>query len=150
MTSVRLLGLASFLALGCSRHDCALDDDLRLFAGDGAIDCGTAGGGQDRADVDKCSTDAFAAGKAFMARYSRQGVDSKIVDAVASNTDGKVKIFRWDSAPCGGDACSAVTDVQSCDGPTQNMDTSASTSTTGSTLPINCDSLGTPERICGG
>ena len=146
MSSVRYFWFAGLLLLGCSRHDCVLDDDLRLFAGDGALDCGTADATHDRADIDKCATDAFDAGKPFIARYSRLGIDSKIVDAVASNTDGKVKVFRWDSAPCGGDACSAVTDVQSCDGPTPNMDTSSDASA----LPISCASLGTPQRICGG
>jgi hypothetical protein len=146
MSSVRFLWLSSFLWLGCSRNDCVLDDDLRLFTGDGALDCGTAGPAKDRADVDKCAADAFDAGKPFIARYERMGVASKIVNAVGSNTDGKVKVFRWDSAPCGGDACSAVTDVQSCDGPTLNMDIS----TDPTALPISCASLGTPQRICGG
>jgi len=145
MSGIRLFWFSSLWALGCSSNACVLDDDLRLFAGDGALDCGTADASHDRADIDKCAADAFDGGKPFIARYARMGVDSKVVDAVGSNTDGKVKIFRWDSSPCGGDACSAVTDVQSCDGPTLNMETSSDPSA----LPISCASLGTPQRICG-
>lgn len=130
--------------LGCSQHDCDLDDDLRLFAGDGAIDCGKTSASTDRADVDKCATNAFADGKAFIARYERQGEDSQLVVAVASNTDGKVKIFRWDSSPCGGGSCSPVTDVQSCENPSA----ATSTSDDPNALPIDCESLGLAERIC--
>ena len=146
MSRVSCLALACCLAFGCSNHDCALDDDLRLFAGDGALDCGTADATHARADIDQCASDAFAAGTPFMARYRRTGVDSNVVNAVASNTDGKVKIFRWDSAPCGSNSCPPVTDEQSCDGPTVNMQTSDDPSA----LPLNCDSLGSPERVCGG
>ncbi len=49
MRGTWLLCLAGFAGLACS-HDCALDDDLRLFAGDTALDCGTAT--DDRTDVD--------------------------------------------------------------------------------------------------
>lgn len=146
MFRVSGLALACGFALGCSSSDCALDDDLHLFAGDGALDCGTADATHDRGDIDKCASDAFSAGQPFIARYQRTGVDSHIVNAVASNTDGKVKIFRWDSAPCGGDSCLPVTDVQSCDGPTVNMQTPDDPTA----LPLNCDSLGLPQRVCGG
>jgi hypothetical protein len=118
---------------------------MRLFAGDGAIDCGTADATHDRAAVDQCATEAFGAGKAFIARYAAQGTDSKLITAVASNTAGKLKIFRWDSAPCGGSSCSPVTDVQSCEGPSVSMETSADPSA----LPISCESLGLAQRICG-
>jgi hypothetical protein len=141
---VRLLGSSCCLLLGCS-SECTLDDDIHLFAGDGAIDCGTADESHDRAEVDQCATDAFGAGTAFIARYASQGTDSKLVTAVASNTAGKLKIFRWDSAPCGGSSCSAVTDVQSCEGPSVSMQTSADPSA----LPIDCESLGLAQRICG-
>jgi hypothetical protein len=140
-----LLSLCALQALvGCSQHQCDVDDDLRLFAGDGAIDCGKASGTVDRADVDKCATDAFADGKAFIARYEHMGVDSKTVVAVASNTDNKLKIFRWQSAPCGSQGCSPVTDVQSCEKPSA----ATMTSDDPNALPIECDSLGAPERIC--
>jgi hypothetical protein len=130
---------------GCSNSDCVLDDDLRLFAGDGALDCGIADAKHDRADIDKCAADAFDAGTPFMARYERTGVTAKIVTAVATNTDGVVKIFRWDTSSCGGASCAPVTDVQSCDGPTLNEETSADPDA----LPLSCDSLGVPRRICG-
>ncbi len=139
-----LLGVA-VLALGCS-SDCALDDDIRLFAGDGAVDCGTADATHDRSDVDKCAVDTFAAGTAFIARYQQQGTDSKLLTAVAMNTSGVVKVFRWVSSPCGGgSSCSPVTDVQSCDGPS----VATQTSDDPSALPILCDSLGLAQRVCG-
>ena len=143
---VWLLASSCGLALACSSHDCQLDDDLRLFAGDDAVDCGSADATHERADIDKCAADAFEAGQPFMARYERMGVDSQVVNAVASNSDGKVKIFRWDTAPCGGPACGPATDVQSCNGPTLNLETPADPSA----LPISCDTLGLPQRICDG
>ena len=146
MLRVSPLAAAGCLLLGCSSSDCVLNDDLRLFAGDGALDCGTADATHDRADIDKCAADAFDAGTPFIARYERTGADAGVVNAVASNTDGKLKIFRWDDSACGSSSCSPVTDVQSCDGPTLNLQTSDDPNA----LPINCDSLGTPQRICGG
>ena len=102
----RLSSLGCLLIFGCS-SECVLDDDIRLFAGDGATDCGTADASHDRAEVDQCATDAFGAGTPFIARYAAMGFDSKLITAVAGNTAGKVKVFRWDSAPCGSSSCSA-------------------------------------------
>ena len=134
----RLAGPLCLLLLGCST-ECALDDDMHLFAGDGATDCGTADASHDRVEVDQCATDAFEAGKAFMARYAETGQSSKLVTAVAGNTAGKVKVFRWTDSP------SAVTDVQSCDGPSVRM----ATADDPSVLPISCESLGLAQRVCG-
>ena len=143
----RVLGLVGFVALatlGCS-NDCALDDDMRLFAGDAALDCGTADESHPREDVDACAGGAFEDGQAFIARYQQQGKDSRLVTAVAMNTAGKVKVFRWDSSPCGGGSCSPVTDVQACEGPSLEMSTSADENA----LPIACSSLGLAQRVCG-
>ncbi len=146
MSSARwLLGLLAVLSLGCSSA-CTLDDDIRLFAGDGAVDCGRADPMHDRREVDQCATDAFEAERAFIARYEQQGDDSKLATAVAMNTIGKVKVFRWDGSPCGGgSSCSPVTDVQSCEGPT----VAAQSSDDPTALPITCDSLGLAQRTCG-
>jgi hypothetical protein len=122
-----------------------LNDDLRLFAGDGARDCGSATAAGDRSNVDACVAQAFEAGEAFMARYEHQGISSKTVTAVASNSDGRIKIFQWDSAPCGGSGCAAVTDVQSCNGPSLNEDFESDPEA----LPISCEDVGLPERTCG-
>ena len=145
----RVLGLfgcaaLSLSLLGCA-NDCTLDDDMRLFAGDAALDCGTADETTPREDVDACATAAFDDGQAFIARYQQQGKDSRLVTAVAMNTAGKVKVFRWDSAPCGGGSCSPVTDVQACEGPSLEM----STSSDENALPIACSSLGLAQRVCG-
>jgi hypothetical protein len=141
VVSLLLLGLAP---LAC-QSQCKLDDDVRQFAGDSARDCGTIGALGDRADVDACVAEAFDAGEAFIARFERMGVDSRVVTAVASNTAGTVKLFQWDSAPCGGPGCDPVTDVQSCEGPSLNPETSSDPDA----LPISCESLGLPERTCG-
>lgn len=146
---MRVVGILSFAALpwgllGCS-NDCALDDDMRLFAGESALDCGTADKTHPRGDVDACVTGAFEDGEAFIARYQQQGEDSRLVTAVAMNTAGKVKVFRWDSAPCGGGSCSPVTDVQTCEGPSLEMSTSADENA----LPVACTSLGLAQRVCG-
>lgn len=140
-----LLSLGALALFGCS-NDCDVDESTRLFAGDSAVDCGTADAAHDRGKIDECATTAFAAGTAFIARYQQQGTDSKLLTAVAMNTDGKVKVFRWDSSPCGGgSSCSPVTDVQSCEGPT----VATQTSDDPNALPILCDSLGLAERVCG-
>jgi hypothetical protein len=139
----RSLGLLGLCLLGCS-SDCDLDNDIRLFAGDDALDCGTADEARARADVDTCAADAFDSQNAFIARYQQQGEDSKLLVAVAMNSAGQVKIFRWDSSPCGGGSCSPVTDVQACEGPTVTLRTSDDASA----LPISCSSLGLAQRVC--
>ena len=140
----RLAVCGLVVVVGCSQHECDLTDDLRLFAGDGAIDCGTAGAGKERSEVDRCATDAFEARQAFFARYQATGTDSKLVVGIGSNTDGAVKIFRWDSAPCGGPGCDPVTDVQTCEEPSVLQQTSEDPNA----LPLECKTLGTPQRIC--
>lgn len=138
------VAVASLAVWGCS-SDCNVDDDLRLFAGDAALDCGTADESHPRAAVDACASDAFDAGTAFLARYQAQGTDSRLLTAVAMNSAGKVKIFRWDSSPCGGGSCSPVTDVQACEGPSSSMMSSEDPNA----LPISCASLGLAQRVCG-
>jgi hypothetical protein len=141
-----LAALACFALGGCSSNDCALDDDLRLFAGDGARDCGTVGLGQDRTQVDACVADALDAGVAFMARYEFQGVEAKRESAVASNSAGKVELFQWQAEPCGSGSCGPATDVQSCQGPALNPDSGADPLA----LPVTCESTGLAQRVCGG
>jgi hypothetical protein len=139
-----LLPLLAASCWGCS-DGCVLDDDVRLFAGQSARDCGTATAVDDRSKVDECVADAFEEGAPFIARYELVGTDSKVVSVVAANTDAKVKLFQWDSAPCGGPGCDAVTDVQSCEGPTLTEETSEDPLA----LPITCEAFGLPERVCG-
>lgn len=138
------LPLCAALCWACS-DSCELSDDLRLFAGDGARDCGVVEPADDRSQVDACVAEAFEAGVAFIARYERQGTDSKVITAVASNTEGTVKLFLWDSAPCGGPGCDPVTDVQSCEGPSLTQETSEDPNA----LPITCEDYGLTQRVCG-
>jgi hypothetical protein len=142
--TLRWLGLLGLAALGCSNGDCDLNDDTRQFAGDTALDCGTADA-DDRADVDACVVGAFEARTAFVARYKQQGEDSVLVTAVAMNTAGKVQIFRWDGSPCGGGDCRPTTDVQACEG----ASVKPMTSDDPNILPIACESLGLAQRVCG-
>jgi hypothetical protein len=143
--ALRWLALVGLAALACSNNDCDLNDDIRQFAGDTALDCGTADEAHDRADIDACAVGAFEAGTAFIARYRQQGTDSVLVTAVAMNTAGKVELFRWDSSPCGGGDCRPTTDVQSC----ESASVSPTTSEDPNVLPITCESLGLAQRICG-
>lgn len=136
--------LGAILFWGCN-STCDLDEDVRLFAGDAARDCGTVRAAHERADVDACVAEAFEAGEPFIARYERMSEDSKVVTAVAANSAGRVKLFQWDQAPCGGSGCQPVTDVQSCEGPTLNSETSEDVDA----LPISCEDVGLPERTCG-
>lgn len=140
----RLWLLPCLTALGCSSGDCELEDDLRLFAGDAAIDCGTSMTEEDRAGVDQCALDAFEAEESFFARYERTGTDSKLVQAVAMNTAGVVKVFRWDGSPCGGGSCDPVTDAQTCERPSSRLE-----SREDEVLPFECASYGLAQRICG-
>lgn len=145
-TTWKCLGaLGCLLAWGCDGSECVLNDDLRQFAGNSARDCGTVTVADERTDTDACVVAAFEAGEPFIARYERMGIDSKVVTAVASNTDGKIKVFQWDSAPCGGPGCDPVTDVQNCNEPTLNPAASESRDE----LPILCGGDALPERICG-
>jgi hypothetical protein len=144
MSSLRLWPSLCLAMLGCS-SDCELQDDLRLFAGDDALDCGIADAAHDRAEVDQCVLEAFSAGDSFLARYRGQGEDSKLERAVAMNSEGKVKIFRWDSSPCGGGSCEPATDVQSCEGPSPRLETSEDEGE----LPLECGSFGLAQRVCG-
>ena len=145
MTGAGRLTLTTCLALGGCESQCVLNDDLRLFAGDGARDCGTVTVADDRSDVDACVAQAFEAGEAFIARYEHQGVSSKTVTAVASNSEGRIKIFQWDSSPCGGSGCDPVTDVQGCNGPSLNEEIADDPEA----LPVSCEDTGLPERTCG-
>ena len=138
-----LLPLLLACCWGC-QEGCVLDDDVRFFAGDGARDCGTAAA-DGRAAVDGCVVEAFESGQAFIARYESVGASSQVVSVVASNTEGKVKLFRWDSAPCGGMGCEAVTDVQSCEGPALVEQSSEDPLAS----PIRCEELGLAQRVCG-
>jgi hypothetical protein len=61
------------------------------------------------------------------------------------NSAGTVKIFRWDSSPCGGGSCSPVTDVQTCEGPASATQTRGAANA----LPLECTSLGLAQRTCG-
>ncbi len=139
-----LAPLLALATLACS-SDCELQDDLRLFAGDDALDCGSAGSAQDRRAVDEGVVDAFQAGSAFIARYESKGEDSSLVRALAMNSSGTVKVFRWDSSPCGGGSCEPATDVQSCEGPALRAESSDDESA----LPLSCASLGLAQRVCG-
>lgn len=136
--------LACVAALGCSSGDCELEDDLRLFAGDAAIDCGTAVSDEQRVGLDQCALDAFEAGEAFFARYEAMGTDSKVTRAVAMNTAGVVKLFLWDSSPCGGGSCDPATDVQTCEAPAPVLE-----SREDALLPFECESYGLTQRVCG-
>lgn len=135
---------AAALCWACS-DSCELGDDVRLFTGDSARDCGVVTPSDDRAKVDACVVEAFEAGEPFIARYERQGTDSKVIVALAANTEGKVKLFQWDSAPCGGPGCDPVTDVQSCEGP----ELAGETSEDPNALPLTCKDYGLPQRVCG-
>jgi hypothetical protein len=128
---------------GACSNDCVLDDDLTRFAGDGATDCGSVEVGKDRSKVDDCATSAFEAKHAFVARYQTQGEDTRVVTAVAMNTDGQVRIFRWASSSSG--SGSAVTDAQTCEEPMVGLKPGDP-----SILPIGCGALAVAERTCGG
>jgi hypothetical protein len=117
---------------------------LKPRAGNEATDCGTAALGMSAAAVDACVVKAFDSGTPFVARYARQGTDSKIVLGIVRDQQGTVTFLEWDSAPCGGPGCDPVITALTCDGPA--VDDSPTRNS--NTAPITCASALAVGRVC--
>lgn len=65
-----------------------------------------------------CASDAAKARKAFWTFEQDQGIDSLLFRGLLGTIDGIVYQFWYDSAPCGGPACSGRFSLSRCDNPT--------------------------------
>jgi hypothetical protein len=88
---------------------------LRQFhvAGSSAIDCGDAPP-ENRSVVEDCALKAYEANQPFVARWWRQGIDSRFAVGLAYTTDRHLELFTFDTAPCGGPSCKARLEVTTC------------------------------------
>lgn len=147
MSSWWLVLLCGAVAAACSsKPTCDLAAHLRERAGSGATDCGHAVLGGDTTPVDSCVADAFNGGKAFIARYDRHGIDSKVVFGVAGDGKGNVTFLLRDSDPSGGSGADPVISGNQCNGP--SLDTSANRDPF-LTPPLSCTSTTSLGRTCG-
>jgi hypothetical protein len=79
-----------------------------------------------------------------VARYDRQGDDSKVVFGVAGDIQGKVTFLVWDSDPSGGSNAGAVISGDLCVGP--SVDSSGTRDA--SAPPLTCISTTSLGRTC--
>jgi hypothetical protein len=91
--------------------------ELRRIAGKEARDCGRVGLGASTLETDVCVRDAFSRGKAFYARYERQGEDSKVSLGTVGTAEREVLFLHYDSAPCGGPGCNPAINEILCRNP---------------------------------
>jgi hypothetical protein len=139
-----VLGLLGMVA--CSRKECDLVSQLRSRAGAGAVDCGYAVLNGNPQPVDGCVLDSFAAKVAFVARYDRQGIDSKVVFGIAGDTQGVVTFLLWDSDPSGGSGADPVVSGTNCVGPAPDLSANRNSYTT---PPLTCTSSASLGQTCG-
>ncbi len=132
-------------AAACS-PPCELNSGLRARAGGGESDCGHALLGTDASAVDACVLAAFGSGKAFVAQYDRQGVDSKVVFGIAGDIHGKVTFLLWDGDPSGGSGVDPVISGDVCVAP--SVDSSPARNPF-MTHPLTCMSTTSLGRTCG-
>lgn len=71
-------------------------------AGPGAEDCGSAGVRESRKALIACAEKALSAGRALFLIVSRQGIDSQLLQALASSSSGPPIELRYDSDIGGG------------------------------------------------
>jgi hypothetical protein len=146
MRALTVLVLAALSSLSCSEDECELEPQLRQRAGRGAKDCGHVPLGASADSVDQCVVEAFRSQQAFVARYDRQGTDSRVVSGLAGDAQGNVSFLLWDSDPSGGSGASPVISGGTC--PNVSVDES-STRDPATSPPLMCDSEMTLVRTCG-
>ena len=91
LPAVRSTLIAAMILLAACGGGDALDAALRRDAGAGAIDCGRAEHGDERAD--RCVAEAFTARRAFRVRYHEQ---EPFASAKASAAAGAVYFYSLD------------------------------------------------------
>jgi hypothetical protein len=71
-------------------------------AGPNAIDCGHVEIKEDKSKINSCVDAAIKTHSAFMARYERMGIDSRVMTGLAENQQGEFFTLLYDSDSSGG------------------------------------------------
>ena len=80
----------------------ALTTAMGGYAGADSINCGVVPIGGAPEAANRCIDAAYEAKQAFTVRYNLQGIDSLIAEGLASNRQGEVRAYNYDSDPSGG------------------------------------------------
>ena len=71
-----------------------------------------------------CVQEKIASRQPFWALKEQPGIDSHLAHGLLGTPDGRVLVFEWDSAPCGGPGCPPRFTVEACSTPAINADSS--------------------------
>lgn len=106
--------IAIVALLGCSTHRRGLTFHLDRAAGVPATDCGTFRFGMferhgltsaQSAKAAECVGRARSRREPFKVVLEGPGIDSHLATGLLAGRDGVVRLFNYDSAPCGGPRC---------------------------------------------
>ncbi len=92
----------------------ALTIAMRGYAGIGSLDCGVVSVREAQAAANRCVDAAYQAKRAFTVRYNLPGIDSAIAEGLASNGQGEVRAYHYDSDPSGGSHVGVRVDERPC------------------------------------
>ena len=108
------VAVATVALLGCSTHKRSLAFHLDRAAGEPATDCGTFRFGMfqpheltsaQAAQAAECVARTRSRREPFRVVLEGPGIDSHLAAGVLAGRDGVVRLFNYDSAPCGGPRC---------------------------------------------
>ncbi len=101
-----LCSVLSALISACTLSRLPISDALTTamgrYAGADSINCGVVPVGGAPEAANRCVDAAYQAKKAFTVRYNLQGIDALIAEGLASNGQGEVHVYFYDSDPSGG------------------------------------------------
>ena len=108
---------------GCSTHRTGLAFHVDRAAGEPATDCGTFRFGMfepheltsaQAAQAAECVARARSGREPFKVVLEGPGIDSHLATGVLAGRDGVVRLFNYDSAPCGGPRCRERFSLEPC------------------------------------
>jgi hypothetical protein len=109
--------------LGCSTHRSGLTFHLDRATGVPATDCGTFRLGMferhgltssQAAKAAECVARARSRREPFKVVLEGPGIDSHLATGLLAGRDGAVRLFTYDSAPCGGPRCHERVSLGAC------------------------------------
>lgn len=149
MRTFALASLSCLVVASCSSTPpCELHAKLLERAGSGAKDCGHVAIGTDRATVDACVLDAYEKHRPFVAQYDQQGIDSRVIDGLASDAAGHLTVLGYDGDPSGGGGAPPRIEGFVCVNP--STATASTTTLPSSSEPFACESRTPIDPLCGG
>jgi hypothetical protein len=96
----------------------SIEAHIARLTGPNAVDCGRHGArtndGEAMTKSLNCGIDAAMRGKPFRIIKDEQGIDSLIAHGLLGRADGKILMFSYDSAPCGGPRCGELFETEPC------------------------------------